>query len=650
MLHIFIMPVLILFYAVWQYWRISDTIHTANLYGFAIDGILHVRQVLAISGLLLSSGALSIVTYAVLLCALSARCSRASVDQLITHFTLCKRRLPYLMVGEMMLCGLAVVSLLASEILWVMARHQIHAVEIKALAGSVIMIVMIIALLGNSISTLKKSLQIFKPADSVLRGENISEQQAPAFWQWIRQIAHNAQLTVPDNIVVGLCDSFFVTANTVQLKGGERLTGNTLHFPLTYASLMSKAEIAAIIGHELGHFSGEDTQYSLRFVPIYDSMQRSLAALADNSMAGSFLDNLILNPALDMGRWFLECFHESVNHWNRLRELAADRAGAKSASSEDFSSALLRVIALTEPVNEHLDALVNRRVLAENWVASLHDFIAPMGSLDVRAAIDREIAHPMDSHPITRERIAALGVAFDKSLIARASRPVSEEDYGAVAQLFDVSEPALYRTLPGAIVESQRQALQTDAGRGLERLDLWMIQKSSPILYWGGWLLIAMSLLLWVPAVVLRLWSWLPYGLAMLFLGVVFIWQAKRQKRRVRQPIFSLTAESIESIYIPQPLMLRDITAFDLQADSSSMTLVLYVREGYHPDISLTKKQSMPAIRFNDAIRAMQIYDVGDLWLKSGRESVKVTPEKLTEWVGQYLTSDRARQHLQDYS
>ncbi len=179
MLHIFIMPLLILFYAVWQYWRISDTIHTANLYGFATDGILHVRQVLAISGLLLSSGALSIVIYAVLLCALSARCSRASVDQLITHFTLCKRRLPYLMVGEMMLCGLAVVSLLASEILWVMARHQIHAVEIKALAGSVIMIVMIIALLGNSISTLKKSLQIFKPADSVLRGKTSRNSKRP---------------------------------------------------------------------------------------------------------------------------------------------------------------------------------------------------------------------------------------------------------------------------------------------------------------------------------------------------------------------------------------------------------------------------------------------------------------------------------------
>lgn len=648
--HIFIMPLLILLYASWQYWRITDTIDIANLYSFATNGILHVRLVLAISGLLLSCGALSIIICAVLLCTLSARHSRASVEQLISRFTLCQRRLPYLMVGEMMLCGLAVVSLLASEILWVMARHQIHAVEIKALFGSVIIIVIIIALLGKSISTLNKSLQFFQPTESILLGENISEQQAPVFWQWIRQIAHNAHLTVPDNIVVGLFDSFFVTANAVQLNDGERLTGNTLHFPLTYASLLSKEENAAIIGHELGHFTGDDTQYSLRFIPIYDSINRSLVALADNSMAGSFLNNLVLHPALDMGRWFLECFHESVNHWNRQRELAADRAGANSASVQDFSSALLRIIALTEPVNEHLDALVNRRVRAENWVSSLHDFIAQRGALYVRAGIDREIAHPMDSHPVTRERIAALGVALDETLISRASRPISKKDYEVVERLFDTSEPALYHTLSRAITERQRQALQADASQGLERLDLWIIQKSAPILFWGGWLLIAMSLILSIPGLVLQRWNWLFYGIAMLFFGVVFTWQAKRQKRRACQPVFSLTAQSIESIYLPQPLMLCDITAFDLQGESSSLMLVLYVREGYHPDISLTTKQSMPAIRFNDAIRAMQIYDVNALWLKSGNERVKMTPEKLIEWIRQYLTSDRARQHLQDYT
>ena len=92
--HIFIMPLLILLYASWQYWRITDTIDITNLYSFATNGILHVRLVLAISGLLLSCGALSIIICAVLLCTLSARHSRASVEQLISRFTLCQRRLP----------------------------------------------------------------------------------------------------------------------------------------------------------------------------------------------------------------------------------------------------------------------------------------------------------------------------------------------------------------------------------------------------------------------------------------------------------------------------------------------------------------------------------------------------------------------------
>ncbi|MFD2022059.1 M48 family metalloprotease [Pseudocitrobacter faecalis] len=51
------------------------------------------------------------------------------------------------------------------------------------------------------------------------------------------------------------------------MEKGERLTGNTLYLPLTYLSLLNEAEIAAVVGHELGHFTGEDTQYSLRFAP-----------------------------------------------------------------------------------------------------------------------------------------------------------------------------------------------------------------------------------------------------------------------------------------------------------------------------------------------------------------------------------------------
>lgn len=54
-------------------------------------------------------------------------------------------------------------------------------------------------------------------------------------------------------------------------------------------ALLDDAEAAAVIGHELGHFTGEDTQYSLRFVPLYAGMQNSLEQMANSSQGFSGL-------------------------------------------------------------------------------------------------------------------------------------------------------------------------------------------------------------------------------------------------------------------------------------------------------------------------------------------------------------------------
>lgn len=57
-------------------------------------------------------------------------------------------------------------------------------------------------------------------------------------------------------------------------------------------ALLDDAEAAAVIGHELGHFTGEDTQYSLRFVPLYAGMQNSLEQMASSSQGISGLTAL----------------------------------------------------------------------------------------------------------------------------------------------------------------------------------------------------------------------------------------------------------------------------------------------------------------------------------------------------------------------
>ncbi len=86
-----------------------------------------------------------------------------------------------------------------------------------------------------------------------LLGRELDRVAAPGLWQWLGQIADRAGAPLPDHVVTGIEHCYFVTAG--QGPAGTRgipLEGRTLYIPLTYASVMSEAESAAIIGHEPG--------------------------------------------------------------------------------------------------------------------------------------------------------------------------------------------------------------------------------------------------------------------------------------------------------------------------------------------------------------------------------------------------------------
>ncbi|WP_164651601.1 M48 family metalloprotease, partial [Pseudomonas viridiflava] len=109
--------------------------------------------------------------------------------------------------------------------------------------------------------------------------------------------------------VLGMIEGFYVTSSDVSLLPAEiSLKGRTLHIPMMYLGLMNAAETSAVIGHELAHFAGEDTEYSLRFLPIYDGIGRSLVVIAANMMISDLLQRTILRPAFMLGVHFMESF------------------------------------------------------------------------------------------------------------------------------------------------------------------------------------------------------------------------------------------------------------------------------------------------------------------------------------------------------
>jgi hypothetical protein len=79
------------------------------------------------------------------------------------------------------------------------------------------------------------------------------------------------------------------------------LHGRTLACAAAVPGVLSRAEVDAAIGHELAHFVGEDTEYSLRFVPIYDGVSRSLETLTQTMMDSDLIQGWLMRPSFLFG-------------------------------------------------------------------------------------------------------------------------------------------------------------------------------------------------------------------------------------------------------------------------------------------------------------------------------------------------------------
>ena len=112
------------------------------------------------------------------------------------------------------------------------------------------------------------------------------------------------------------------------------MSGRTLYLSLPLCRILTQDDLKAIIGHELGHYCGVDTQFSLKFYPIYRDTCDSLTTIAHISVA--------VSPAVLMLRFFLKSFASAETAISRARELAADQLAAQIAGRKEMAMTLLK--------------------------------------------------------------------------------------------------------------------------------------------------------------------------------------------------------------------------------------------------------------------------------------------------------------------
>ena len=272
-----------------------------------------------------------------------------------------------------------------------------------------------ITALGTALMVMASALSMFRKAETSVVGIPIQPIDAPHLTRIVGNIARKLETKAPDNIVLGLDANFFATSARVRTPLTKKpLKGNTLYLSLPLMRMMSDAETRSIIGHEMGHFSGNDTAYSHYFAPAYTGLSEAIS-----KMHVSWNSWRILSwPAKIMLSYILSAFARAERRISREREMRADELGASVSSAEDSTKALLKSSALAAIWNAEFGDMVQRvqlgrfsRNLSKNFVArTRHDIdldkLAGLAAL----SLDSQIAHPTDTHPLTRDRISALGI------------------------------------------------------------------------------------------------------------------------------------------------------------------------------------------------------------------------------------------------
>lgn len=316
-----------------------------------------------------------------------------------------------------------------------------------------------------SFALAKTAFSFLKKSEHVVLGARVTEQNGAPLLSLIRELAAKVGARAPDNVVVGVEPSFYVTAARIRIASDEQtLQGTTMFVSMPFLELFTLDELSAVIGHELGHFKGDDTAYSVRFYPAYSKLSNALASMHAHADSGLTASMFAL-PAVSMLSLMLNSFGKVERTIGRGRELEADRVGASAANKEALVSSLLKVSqygGLWEPLRHHnIEKLSEGQIygnlpgvycdLARQTYEEL-DFDATRSDL-----FESKMAHPTDTHPTLTERMQSLGIdasAVAKQAIAPAGTPMSNylTDVEAISEAATVAEHQFMVAIGAAVI------------------------------------------------------------------------------------------------------------------------------------------------------------------------------------------------------
>jgi len=279
--------------------------------------------------------------------------------------------------------------------------------------------------------------KLLEPEPLRLTGVILEKQEMPDLFARVARIAQRLGSRAPERIVLGIEPTAFVANVHLRLRGvGDYPEAETLYLPTVALRALEDSELDALIGHELGHFRGEDVAFTKRFAPAFHSLAVATEAVNDEGDDDD-ASSMALIPAIGLLAFMTYTLNRFVSGIRREREFVADQASLEVSNPRAAASLLVKFGTLTlqwEVFRAHFTRMLRggtaRRNQSRDYILRTRQFIRAVNQEALRKGLFAlHIPHPLDSHPTLAQRVAAMGVdpatLMSSSLAALlAERPV----------------------------------------------------------------------------------------------------------------------------------------------------------------------------------------------------------------------------------
>lgn len=239
--------------------------------------------------------------------------------------------------------------------------------------------------------------------DNPVRGVPVREHEQPELWALVRRLAEVANTAPPDDIHL-IADANAAVMEDTRLLG---LISTRRHMFIGAPLLaeLSSAQFAAVLTHELAHYSNRDT----RFAGIAYRSRRAFVHTLATMNRDDYLQRGLHFLLRHCGTFTLR----ASTKLSRRQESAADEAAANAVGSAATVAAFREVA----PIAKSWDVFLNNHLIT-GWTAGYLPADAFGGYHSLRVSLDAELADlranppadaaPYDAHPPMAERIATI--------------------------------------------------------------------------------------------------------------------------------------------------------------------------------------------------------------------------------------------------